>query len=225
MRSLLAVAVLSACALTAVAAGDSVVSGSVSFVTKRGQKPNPAETLIWLEPTGATAPLPPRKAQMITRAKALTPHVLAVPAGSTVEFPNQDPITHNLFSVSSANPFDLGLYRRGAGKSRTFDKPGIVNVYCNVHPNMSAVIHVMKSPYYTFADAGGGFRIENVPAGRYRLLAWNELGSTPAVEIQVASDGKVSGQTKLAIDSRSFRMTQHRNKLGKPYTVSRTKDY
>jgi len=89
---------------------------------------------------------------MVTRGKMLLPHVMAVPLGSTVEFPNDDPISHNLFSLTTNNSFDLGLYRKGAGKSQKFDTPGIVNVYCNVHPAMSAVIHVMATPFYAFAD-------------------------------------------------------------------------
>src|SRR5258708_13133224 len=113
---------------------------------------------------------------MVTRGKALVPHVLAIPVGSTVEFPNDDPISHNLFSLSSGNTFDLGLYRKGAGKSYKFDKPGLANVYCNVHPNMSAVIHVMTSPFYTFADPTGVYTLADVPPGKYRLVAWNGPG-------------------------------------------------
>src|SRR5207302_9730738 len=108
--------------------------------------PNPiaSETIVRLEPVCTRAPkTAPVKFQMVTRGKMVIPHVLAIPVGSTVDFPNDDPISHNLFSLSSNNAFDLGLYRRGAGKSQRFDTPGLVNVYCNVHPNMSAVILVM----------------------------------------------------------------------------------
>jgi hypothetical protein len=163
--------------------------------------------------------------EMVTRGKMLLPHVLAVPVGSTVSFPNDDPISHNLFSLSSANPFDLGLYRKGAGKSQRFDTPGVVNVYCNVHPNMSAVIQVLDTPYYAFADANGNYSLANVPPGRYRLVAWNEQGGETESPVEVTSSGTVSGQVALMIDSRNYRVTQHLNKLGKPYEAPSLKDY
>src|SRR5947207_6107918 len=169
MKPMISIAACAGALATSLSAAN-VVGGKVSFVTKRGQNPVISETLIWLEPIGARGPKPvPAKFQMVTRGKMVLPHVLAIPAGSTVEFPNDDPILHNLFSLSSNNAFDLGLYRRGAGKSQKFDTPGLVNVYCNVHPNMSAVIMVMDTPYYAFSDQTGTYSLTNVPAGRYRL--------------------------------------------------------
>ena len=203
------------------------VAGRISFVTKRGQNPLPAETLVWLEPLGyAAAPKKPAAAQMITRNKALAPHVLAVPAGSSVTFPNEDPISHNLFSLSQGNQFDLGLYRKGPGKAEKFDAPGVVSVYCNVHPQMSAVVHVMKSPYYAFADATGGYAIADVPAGKYNLVVWNEQGGTsPPQAVEVSPAGAVSGNVAVTLDTRNFRQATHMNKLGKPYQAPSSKDY
>lgn len=202
------------------------IGGRVSFVTKRGQNPVVTETLVWLEPV-ATKPLKmiPGKYQMITRGKMLIPHVLAIPVGSTIEFPNDDPISHNLFSLSSNNAFDLGLYRKGSGKTQKFDSVGLVNVYCNVHPNMSAVIHVMDTPYYAFADAGGNYALPNVPSGRYRVIAWNEQGGQTEAVIEVTTAGTVTGNVALMLDSRGYRLTQHMNKLGKPYEAPSLKDY
>lgn len=208
-------------ALLLVSAGldAAVVAGKVAFVTKRGQKPVPAETLVWLDAVGVKTP-PPKKpattAQMTTRGKTVLPHVIAVPAGSTIQFPNEDPISHNLFSLTAGNTFDLGLYRKGPGKPKKFDTPGAVNVYCNVHPNMSAVIHVMTTPYYGFADANGNYSFD-VPAGKYRVSAWNEQGGTTTADIEVGADGKVAGNTQLTIDSRNFRFIQHKNKAGQTY--------
>jgi plastocyanin len=203
------------------------LAGKVAFASKRGQNPTVNETVVWLEPQSAAraAKLTPQTVKMTTRGKALLPHVLAIPVGSTVEFPNDDPIAHNLFSLSSANTFDLGLYRKGAGKSHKFDAPGIVNVYCNVHPNMSAVVHVMATPYYAFADAKGNYSLAEVPAGKYRLLAWNEQGGVAESPVEVASNGAVAGNLSLSIDSRNFRLTQHLNKTGKPYTPPSSSDY
>jgi len=159
---------------------------------------------------------------MPTRGKTFVPHVLAVPAGSTVAFPNEDPISHNLFSLTPGHTFDLGLYRRGPGKSRQFESAGVVNVYCNVHPNMSAVVHVMDTPWYGFADANGDYSFD-VPAGQYRLVAWNEQGGTAASDIDVRSDGKITGATLLTIDGRNFRTVAHTNKNGQAYKAP--KDY
>ncbi|HEX8619522.1 MAG TPA: hypothetical protein VF911_18220 [Thermoanaerobaculia bacterium] len=199
-----------------------VVNGRVSFLTKRGQRPVPNETLVSLEPSAKAAKRAAGTFSMTTRQKAFLPHVIAVPAGSTISFPNEDPISHNLFSLTPAYTFDLGLYRKGPGKSRKFDTPGVVNVYCNVHPNMSAVVHVMATPYYAFADAKGEYSIE-APAGKYRLIAWNEQGGSVTSEIEVKSDGTVAGATQLTIDGRNFRATQHTNKHGQAYKAP--KDY
>jgi plastocyanin len=218
-------AVLFLCAGAAEAAA---VSGHVSFLTKRGQHPITNETLVWLEPASADTKTPkraPAMFQMMTRGKMLMPHVLAIPAGSTVTFPNDDPISHNLFSLSPANSFDLGLYRRGAGKQETFLTPGIVNVYCNVHPNMSSVIHVMQTPWYTFADQNGNYAFSEIPSGKYRLVAWNEQSGTTENKIEVNNSGLVSGELALTLDSRNYRLVQHMDKTGKPYQTSIAKDY
>lgn len=219
-----------ACAalLLATQAEAATVAGRISFVTKRGQNPLPAETLVWLEPlAGTAAPKKPAAAyQMVTRNKSIAPHVLAVPAGSSVTFPNEDPISHNLFSLSQANQFDLGLYRKGPGKAEKFDAPGIVSVYCNVHPQMSAVVHVMKSPYYAFADGSGGYAIADVPPGKYNLIVWNEQGGTSAPQaVEVSPAGAVSGNVAVTLDTRNFRQATHMNKLGKPYQAPSSRDY
>lgn len=205
------------------------VTGKVNYLTRRGQRINPRETLVWLEPIApprARKPESPAKrgpTVIITRNKVLQPHVTAIPVGSAVQFPNEDPISHNLFSVSTSNPFDLGLYRRGAGKTQTFQKPGVVNIYCNVHPNMSAVVHVMQSPHYVFADAAGTFTIPDVPEGKYRLVAWSEQGGSNQREIVVAAD--VVPGIQISLDGRNFRDSKHMNKHGKPYQTSGSKEY
>ena len=206
-----------------------VVAGKVTFVTRRGQRPILTDTLVWLEPAAAisdtkkASAAPAARYQVVTKGKALLPHITAVPVGSTIAFPNEDPISHNLFSLSPGNAFDLGLYRKGAGKTKKFDTPGTVNVYCNVHPNMSAVVHVMPTPHYVFVAANGQYSLD-VPAGRYRLVAWNEQGGMAESTVQVASTG-VTGSRDLVIDSRTFRQQQHMNKAGKPYQAPSSRDY
>ena len=211
---------------SAVPAQAATVSGKVSFVSKRGQNPVFNETLVSLEPAnGKLIRKSPATFTMMTRGKMLIPHVMAIPVGSTVEFPNEDPISHNLFSLSSANSFDLGLYRKGAGKSRKFDTPGLVNVYCNVHPSMSSVIQVMSTPYFVLADAAGNYALTDVPPGKYRLVVWNEIGGQVEAPLEISSSGTVSGNTAVTLDSRSYRATQHLNKNGKPYEAPSLKDY
>jgi plastocyanin len=212
-------------ALAALPLAAASVTGKVSFVTKRGQNPVPSETLVWIEPlTARQARVTPRAFQITTRNKTLVPHVLAIPVGSTVVFPNDDPISHNLFSLSSNNAFDLGLYRKGAGKSQKFETPGIVNVYCNVHPNMSAVIHVMATPYFAFADANGSFAVANVPPGKYRLVAWNEQGGQNEAPVEI-SGPSAPPAIALTLDSRNYRLTQHMDKAGKPYKAPSSREY
>ncbi len=218
---------LAACiALAALPLAAANVTGKVAFVTKRGTNPIAAETLIWLEPMSARSPrVTPGTFQITTRSKTLVPHVLAIPVGSTVVFPNDDPISHNLFSLSSNNAFDLGLYRKGAGKSQKFDAPGIVNVYCNVHPNMSAVIHVMATPYFGFADANGNFLVANVLPGKYRLTAWNEQGGQSETPVEVSA-AATPPAVALTLDSRNnYRTTQHLDKTGKPYKPPTSREY
>lgn len=215
---------LSVLLLAAVETTAATVSGSVSFVSRRGQAPVAAETVVWLAPATA-APRQPQRVQMVTRNKTLSPHVLTVPVGSTVQFPNEDPIIHNLFSLSASNPFDLGLYKKNSGKSHKFDKPGVVTVYCNVHPNMSAVIHVMDTPYYSMTDASGSFSFANVPAGKYKLVAWNEKAGAQQAPLEITATGEIKGSTKIILDARNYRATQHLNKKNQPYSRSRSNDY
>jgi plastocyanin len=224
MKKILVILAVCATGIASVAAG--TISGTVTFLTKRGQHPIPAETVVWLEPAqGTRARAEAVRVRMVTRSKVLFPHVVAVPVGSTIEFPNDDPISHNLFSLSSPNTFDLGLYRKGAGKSHTFNAPGIVNVYCNVHPGMSAVIHVLSTPYFGFATADGKYTLADIQAGEYRLMGWNEQGGIVETPVAVTGQGQVTGNLNLSFDSRSYRESRHLNKDGQPYEAPRSRDY
>jgi len=205
------------CAVSLIAAelNAANVGGRVNFVTKRGQHPIVNETLVWLEPAARTAPRRAGNFTMTTRGKTLLPHVLVIPVGSTVQFPNDDPISHNLFSLSSNNNFDLGLYRRGSGKAFTFRQPGVVNVYCNVHPTMSSVIHVMSSPYFALTDDGGNFSLTDVAPGSYTLVAWNEQSGVTQVKLDVPGAG--ASNVGITLNSSGYRAATHLNKEKKPY--------
>ena len=105
---------------------------------------------------------------MKSSSKRFEPRVIAVSKNATVEFPNADPIYHNVFSVSGANRFDLGLYRSGSSKSKTFDEPGLVRIYCNIHPQMVGFVMVVDSDFVAVTGPDGAFRFDNVPAGTVR---------------------------------------------------------
>lgn len=133
------------------------------------------EAVVYLE-GGAKAP-PLARAMVDQRDKMFEPHVLVVTRGTTVRFPNDDTIFHNVFAYFQAKKFDLGMYPRGATKSITFDKAGLVVLLCNVHSDMSAYIMVVDTPYYAVTDAQGRFHMPNVPPGAYTLHAWHESGA------------------------------------------------
>jgi plastocyanin len=112
--------------------------------------------------------------RMEQRDESFVPHVLAVPRGASVEFPNSDPIFHNVFSLSHASSFDLGRYPRGSSRSVRFDEPGIVKVFCHIHADMSAVILVLDTPLFTVPDGSGEYGLSGIPPGDYTVIAWHE---------------------------------------------------
>ena len=121
------------------------------------------------------------------------PHVVAVTVGSTVEFPNDDLIFHNVFSLSRTATFDLGRYPRNASKARTFTKPGVVKVFCHLHSHMSAIVRVFSHPYFVSPDRDGRFTIPDVPAGRLDVTAWHER----AGEVTHVANIEAGGTTEL----------------------------
>ena len=152
-------------------------------------------------------------------SKRFQPRVVAVPKNATVQFPNADPIYHNVFSVSPGNRFDLGLYRSGASKPHTFAEAGLVRVYCNIHPQMIGFVMVVDSDYVAVTPASGAFELQNVPAGAHTLKVWHEeAGAELSVPITVkASGGDTSPGDPIRIDVSAFKPEAHKNKYGKDY--------
>lgn len=139
--------------------------------------------IVTLEPTsGRFRQRQPRHRIIEQRNRAFAPHVMVVPVGSTVAFPNFDSIYHNVFSRSTAGPFDLGLYKAGQEREVRFDKPGVVRIGCNLHANMSAIVAVVSEPYYAVTDAHGHFAFRSLPPGNYRLRAYTEGSDEPQVQ-------------------------------------------
>ncbi len=140
-------------------------------------------------------PLPSPKAaakEMNQEALRFVPHVLPILVGTVVEFPNSDPVSHNVFSISEAKRFNLGLYGRGVKRAIRFDRPGVVELLCNVHMEMSAYIVVLKNSFFSVANRDGSFRIAGVPAGRHRVRCWDERQPAREQEVDVPSEGSVS---------------------------------
>ncbi len=147
------------------------LQGTVAMPNKRAA----SSAVVFLEGAAKAGPL--GKAVVDQREKAFSPHVSVVTVGTTVEFPNNDTVFHNVFAYFDAKKFDLGMYPRGASKKVTFDKPGAVTVLCNVHSEMSAYILVVDTPYHSVTDKQGKFQLKNIPAGTYTLKAWHESGA------------------------------------------------
>jgi plastocyanin len=139
-------------------------------------KPLPESTnvVIYFEGIIASTDLVAMKASIVQKDEQFVPHVVAVTRGSSVSFPNDDPFFHNVFSLSRGANFNLGRYASGVTRSRTFSRPGIVKVFCELHSHMSAVVRVFDHPWFTIPDERGTFAIGGVPAGEHTVVAWHE---------------------------------------------------
>lgn len=190
------------------------MAGRVTVLDKGGRPTQDAgDTVVWVE--GARGAVKPARAVITMKGKEFRPRVLVIPVGGTVEFPNQDPILHNAFSVSGENRFDLDLYRRPKTGAWTFRHPGIVRVYCNIHPQMAAVVVVRDNPYFAQASADGSFAIEDVPAGRYTLKTWHPRTGETGQALSVPAEGSV--RADLSLDASGFKWAPHKNKYGRDY--------
>ncbi|HEY6109879.1 MAG TPA: plastocyanin/azurin family copper-binding protein [Gemmatimonadales bacterium] len=188
-------------------------------ILEKDNKPSTdlGDAVVFLE--GLGDPAPAARFDVTISDKAFAPHVLVVPVGSTVAFPNHDPFDHNVFSVSEGNSFDLGLYGRGEGKSVTLQHPGLVRVFCNVHPRMVALVLVMGTHDYAQPGADGSFTINGVGPGSYRLHVWHERAPTEVVkEVTIGAAGV--SDLVVTLNARGFRWQPHKNKFGKDYPTN-----
>lgn len=165
----------------------------------------------------------PSAASIVMRDREFIPHVQIVRAGGTVDFPNQDPFSHNVFSNTSLGAFDLGLYRRGATRASTFNHVGVYAVYCNIHSSMVSFVVAVPTSAYARVGDDGRFSMPDVPAGKYVLHVWHER--TP--EIVEPLDVPATGVRILSVtlDTRGFPTTAHLNKFGQPYAPVRGDRY
>jgi hypothetical protein len=187
--------------------------------------------VIWLEPTTGTPALPflPHgHYTLLQKNRMFMPHLLVVPVGSIVAFPNADPFFHNVFSLFDGKRFDLGLYEAGSSKELPFIRPGVSYIFCNIHPEMSAVVLALSTPLFAVADGADAFLISDVPPGDYKLLFWVEgipqatlNGLTRHVHIPPGPND-LGG---LHIPTAPQPLTTHTNKFGQPYDPSSTNHY
>jgi hypothetical protein len=210
----------SAVLFTLAGASASTVSGVVQISTTARKPPPITDIIVWLESAEnpPIVPVPPPHAQMLQKDKMFQPHVLPIQVGTVVNFPNADPIFHNAFSNYEGQLFDVSLYPPGTSRSVTFRKPGIVRVFCNIHPSMSAIILVLKNPYYARVDAGGSYHIPNVPPGRYQLHFYDERCTVAHESLTLITDGGDVVAPLLHISESSFTtVPPHKNKFGQDY--------
>ena len=224
---------------------------AVAGITANGQqgpvtiqvevKPSPAEkqaklpakatdasdVVVWLKPldeagkASADAETPAKKLQLVQRNKSFQPHLVVVRVGSMIDFPNRDPFFHNVFSLFDGKRFDLGLYEAGATNSVRFDRVGVSFLFCNIHPEMSAVVVAVDTPYYGVSDRSGRVTIANVPDGRYELRFWYERSLPESLKSLTRSVSIAGGNRELGPisipENPNFSMA-HKNKYGQEYT-------
>ncbi len=229
-RRLLSLLLLLSWTLPAIAQ-EFVVTGRVDLLNpagkpSRGQQSN---TVVWLTPVQPASDSqtdvrkddgPPKPVRLTQKNKSFDPHVLVIPAGTSVEFPNLDPFFHNVFSLFEGKRFDLGLYEAGGTRFVHFDRPGISYIFCNIHPEMSAAVIALSTPYFGRTDASGNIAIRAVPAGHYMIHVWSERASPESAgaatrEVTVAADSASLGTIRLQLTTDS--LPSHKNKYGRDY--------
>jgi plastocyanin len=185
---------------------------------------DPSNVVVWLTRIGGSASSetgnsPAPHPRLLQRNKSFEPHVVVVHVGSSVEFPNRDPFFHNVFSLFEGKRFDLGLYEAGTTRDVHFDRPGISYIFCNIHPEMSAVVIAVETPYYAISDRRGEVQISGVPPGRYLLRVWSEASlpddlKSQAREVTISESTSSLGIIRLKEIPVSH---AHKNKYGQDY--------
>ena len=194
-------------------------------------KHHPVPAVLWLEPlpgTDAGAFTPRGHYTLLQKNRMFIPHLQVVPVGTAVAFPNADPFFHNVFSLFDGKRFDLGLYEAGSTKSVTFSREGVSYIFCNIHPEMSAVVLALSTPLYAIADSGNAFTLADVPSGSYKLHIWIE-GAPLAWLDSLTRTIHVSGRSldlgTVTVSAAAQQTQQHANKFGKPYPPESSSPY
>lgn len=191
----------------------------------------PVPAVIWLEPMPGTpaAPFEPHgHYTLVQKNRTFIPHLQVIPQGSVVQFPNQDPFFHNVFSLFNGKRFDLGLYEAGSTKSVTFSREGVSYIFCNIHPEMSAVIIALDTSLYAIADAHDAFALGHIPPGDYTLHLWIE-GVPQSMLEQLARSVHVPANTidfgVIRVPIAAAAGLKHQNLYGQPYAPDTLSPY
>jgi len=213
---------------TFLTAQDGNVQGVVNVLHHSKNDSGSADVVVWLTSTHTKEKVSPGSAvRLLQKDKRFTPHVLAVTAGTAIEFPNQDPFFHDVFSIYHGKPFDLGLYEGGAVRKVRFSEPGISYIFCNIHPQMSAVVVALDTAHFAITQREGSFQISQVPPGRYKLEVWYELASEAELtslsrEVEITpGDNALGTITVHSLDA----PRDHLNKYGEPYPLEKPSKY
>jgi plastocyanin len=201
------------------------LKGKVQLTRNGRHAGDASKVVVWLTPLGATSvPSPARQQasqipQLIQKDKGFHPSLLVIPAGGKVEFPNRDPFFHNVFSLFDGKRFDLGLYESGSTQFVQFDKPGISYIFCNIHPQMSAVVIALNTPYYAISNWRGEIIMAGVAPGRYQMHVFHssvapEVLQAVEREITVTPGDSFLGSFSLAESNLEI---AHKNKYGRDY--------
>jgi plastocyanin len=205
------VAVVAAWAPARAEDGKGKVTGTVTVDRPSGVEPGAILVYVvgFNEPPATTTP------KIQQRNRAFVPDLIAITAGQSVAFPNGDTILHNVFSPTPSRRFDLGSYRKGESRTRAFPKAGVVDVFCNIHPGMSATIAVLPNRRFAFADPTGAFTIDGIPPGVWTVFAYSRRARAP-VSMKVRVVAGLSTEARLTLEEidRDF---AHRNKYGEEY--------
>lgn len=196
------------------------------LVLSQSNKHHSTPAVIWLEPVATSAALtfvPQGHYALLQKNRTFVPHLQVIPVGTTVQFPNADPFFHNVFSMFDGKRFDLGLYEAGSTKSVTFSREGISYIFCNIHPEMSAVVLALDTPFYAVADQNEAFRLTDVPPGDYRLHVWIEgvpQSVTDPLTRRVHLPQGIMELGALLIPAAPAELRGHPNKFGQAYDPS-----
>lgn len=202
--------------------GATIVKGRIELANSRLKSRDASGVVVWLKPTDSSTPSSGSKQRKVInqRDKRFLPHIVAIEAGSEVDFPNDDPFFHNVFSIYNGKRFDLGLYASGETRPVNFNRPGISYIFCNIHPKMSAVVVTLDTPYFAVSDKAGGFTINNVPADEYQLTVWHERAKPETLSalsrsVQVGTSELDLGIIKVSEEG--YVPRPHPNKHGQEY--------
>jgi len=210
------------------------VQVQVDLLQGKSQKPlNRGDVVVWLSPesgetmTALEPAVSPGRFRMEQKNKNFSPHILVVPLGSTVEFPNLDPFFHNVFSQFNGKRFDLGLYEAGSIRVVRFDHEGISYLFCNIHSQMAGVIVTLRTPYYALGSRSGSLELHDVPPGDYEMHVWAEGADPKSLQdlsrrVRISPSQRDLGAVQVYVTGS---LAQHKNKFGEDYRPEPEQSY